>query len=157
MTAAKPSGLICMNAITSSKPQISWVMGRKSDWKKPVGKKKVVQEKEIITWNTSQSQISTVDNNTFSLLVEKEGKATGICGQADTEAKSWNVIKKRAFGGNAANLFQVQGEHMILTDVTEGNYAEYDSEGKVTRKFGYGSPVDAVVKLTLEDMCFYGI
>lgn len=157
MTAAKPSGLICMNAITSSNPQISWVMGRKSDWKKLVGKKKIVQDKEIITWNTSQSQISTVDNNTFSLLVEKEGKATGICGQADTKVKSWKVLMKRAFGGNTANLFQVQGEHMILTDVTEGNYAEYDSEGKVTRKFGYGSPVDSVVKLTLEDMCFYGI
>ena len=157
VTAAKPSGLICMNAITSDNPKIFYVMGKKSDWKKKVGKKYVVEDKEIMTWNTSHSQISSMDNNIFSLLVEKDGKATGICVQTDNKKKKSKVLQKQVLGGNVANRLQIQEEHMILTDVAEGNFAEYDNEGKVTRKFSYGSSLEHVVKLTLEDMCFYGI
>ena len=156
LTASKPSGVIYMDGITSAKPKISYVMGKKSDWKKVVNKKKVAEDKEIVTWNTSQSQITSVDNSSFSLLVGKEGKVTGICGQVDEKKKEFKMLMTLNFEGTTANLLQVQGEHMILTDVAAGNYAEYDEEGKVTRKFSYGSPLDSVVKMTLVDMCFYG-
>lgn len=157
VTAAKPSGLIYVASITSAKPKIGFVMGKKADWNKKVSKKKIVEEKEAVTWNTAQSQICSVEDGTFSLLVGKGGKSTGICVQLNTEKKGLKAVMSQKFDGSTANSVQVQGEHMILTDVKAGIYSEYDRKGKVTRKFSFGSPLDSVVKLTLEDMCFYGI
>lgn len=156
-TSEKPSGVICLDAITSARPKLLYVMGRKADWKKKAGKKKIVEDKEVATWDTRNSWITSVSEHRFSLLVDKKGKATGMYGQADAKKKKWNTLVKQEFGGNTANGIQVQDEHMILTDIAEGNFAEYDAEGKVTRMFRYGSPVTAVVKLTLEGICFYGI
>lgn len=149
--------MIYMDAITSAEPKISFVMGKRADWKKKLGKKKIAEEKEAVTWDTAASQISSAGDGTYSLLVKKKGQATGVCVQLNPEKRGLNVVMSSKFGGNAVNLLQVQGEHMILTDVQEGNFAEYDRKGKVTRKFSYGSPVDSVVKLTLAGMCFYGM
>lgn len=157
LTAAKPSGILYMDAITSAEPKISFVMGKRADWKKKLGKKKIAEEKEVMTWETATSQISLTEDGTYSLLVRKQGQATGVCVQLDSKKRGLNVVMTSKFGGNAANTVQVQGEHMILTDMQAGNFAEYDRKGKVTRKFSYGSPVDSVVKLTLSGMCFYGM
>ena len=110
-----------------------------------------------MTWDTAASQISLTEDGTYSLLVRKQGQATGVCVQLDSKKRGLKVVMTSKFGGNVANRLQVQGEHMILTDVQAGNFAEYDRKGKVTRKFSYGSPVDSVVKLTLAGMCFYGM
>lgn len=157
VTAVKPSGLVYMKALTGASPKISYVMGKKSAWKGIVKKKRVVEDKEVVTWNTSQSQITSVDSSSFYLLAGRNGKASGLYGQTDDKKKEFRMLMSRDFEGNTANLVQVQGEHMLLTDVTAGNYAEYDKEGRVTRKFTYGAPLDSVIKMTLEDMCFYGV
>lgn len=157
LTAAKPSGVVYMDGITSANPKVSYVLGKKSAWKGVINKKKVTEDKEVVTWDTSHSQITSVDSSSFSLLVGRGGKATGFHGQVDGKKREFKMLMNLDFEGTTAYVLQAQGEHMILTDVQAGNYAEYDKDGKVTRKFSYGSPLDSVVKMTLEDMCFYGV
>lgn len=157
LTAAKPSGIICMDGLTSSNPKISYVMGTKSDWKKLVGKKKVSEDKEVCIWNTSQAKIFSGDNNTFSLLVGKKGKPTGLNVQMDNKKKSCKVLYTQNMTGTLSNHVQLQGDHMILVNTEEGVFEEHDSLGKITRKFQFGSAVEDVVKVTLDGMCFYGV
>lgn len=157
LTASDPSGVICLDAITSTRPRILFVMGQKSQWNKKINKKKVLQDKEAASWDTQDSQLASVTEDTVSLLVGKKGKAAALYGKMDTKKKKWNTLTVREVGGSTANTIQIRRDHLILTDMVEGNFAEYDADGKVTRLFHYGSPVEAVVKLTLGGMCFYGI
>lgn len=157
LTSVNPSGLIYMDALAGIKPEILCVFGKKSEWKKIVGKKKVVEDKEVVKWNTEKARISSVDETNVSLLVKRDGKATGVCARMDVKKRQLKILSRQMLGGSEANHLQVVGDHMILTDIANGNYAEFDKEGKVTRKFSYGSPVTSVEKLTLEDVCFYGM
>lgn len=149
------SGIACVDGITSKHPRISFVLGRKAEWKKYVAKKKIQQDKEVCCWDTKQSRLSSGENNTLYLMVEKRGKPMGVQIQVDLKKKNCKVVMKQNFEGKPSNHVQVQGDHMILVDQEKGMYAEYDSLGKVTRKFRFGVPVEEVVKVTLAGMCFY--
>lgn len=159
LTAASPSGIIWMDAITSASPKISFVFGKKAAWKKIVGKKKVVEDKNAAAWDTSQSFLipEEEDSTKQSMLVLKEGKTTAVQWQADIAKKQANVSFSCETGGGSRDLIQVQGEHYVQGDLAQGNYAEMDRKKKVIRQFSFGAPIDSVMKLTLQGMSFYGI
>lgn len=157
LTAAKPWGIVCLDGITSSHPRISYAMGKKADWKKLLGKKKLSQDKEVCSWNTSQSRFSANSNQTYTLLVEKKGQATGLNVQFDKKKKSCKILYTQNMAGKLSNHVQLQGDHMILVNTEEGVFEEHDNLGKVTRKFRFGNGVEGVQKITLDGMCFYGL
>lgn len=158
LTASQPSGLICLDAVTSARPKISFVLGKKSIWKKIVGSK-VVEDQEAAAWDLKTSLLmpSEEDSTIQSMLVSKKGTVTGVEWQMDAGNKAASVKHSWELGGSAGDLFQIQGEHFIRTDVSNGQYAEYGKSGKQIRHFSYGAPLTSVVKLTLAGMCFYGI
>lgn len=159
MTGIAPSGIIVMDAITSSHPKISYVLGKKSAWKKKVAKKKIVEDKEVVMWDTRQSLLNASDSGSgeYSMTVVKQGKVSAVSWTLDKKKKEVKLSYCYPFGGNAANPSQIKGDNMIYTDITSGVFEEFDKEGKGIRKISLGSSVDAVVKVTLGNMCFYGI
>lgn len=159
LTASGPSGIVCMDAITSATPKISFVMGNKAAWKKIVSGKKVVEDKDAAAWDTSQSMLLPVEEDATqqSMLVVKEGKATAIKWQTDFANKKTNVLFSSEAGDGAGNLIQVQGEHYVQGNLAQGNFAEMDQKKKVIRQFSFGTPIDSVMKLTLQGINFYGI
>lgn len=158
LTASKPFGLIYLDAVTSARPKISFILGKKSAWKKIYGSK-VVEDQEVAAWDTGSSILfpSEVDISRQSMLVSKNGSATGIEWQIDTGKKAARVKLSWELGGSTNDLVQVQGEHFIRTNVSQGQYVEYDKGGKMIRQFSYGAPLNSVIKMTLGGMCFYGI
>ena len=159
MTGVAPSGIIVMDAITSSRPKISYVLGKKSAWKKKVSKKKIAEDKEVVMWNTKQSLWNTAGEGVdeHAMTVVRQGKVTSVSWTLDKKKKKVKLNHRFPFGGNAGNQSQIQGEHMIYANITRGVFDEVDKDGKGVRKITLGRSVDAVVKLTLGDMCFYGI
>lgn len=159
LIAASPSGVVCMDAITSASPKISFVFGKKAAWKKIVSKKKVVEDKNIAAWDTSQSILIPDEGDAAkqSMHVLKEGKTTAVNWQADIGKKQTSVTFSSETGGSSRDLIQVQGEHYVQGDPPQGNYAEMDKKKKVIRQFSFGAPIDSVMKLTLEGISFYGI
>lgn len=159
LVAAKPSGVVCMDAITSASPKISFVFGKKAAWKKIVSKKKIVEDKNIAAWDTSQSILipEEGDSTKQSMLVLKEGKTTAVNWQADIQKKQTSVTFSSEVNGRSRDLIQVQGEHYVQGDLPQGNFAEMDKKKKVIRQFSFGAPIDSVMKLTLQGISFYGI
>lgn len=157
-TASQPSGLLTLDGVTSARPKISFILGKKSAWKKIAGSK-AVEDPEAATWNTKTSVLisSEEDTSRQSMLVVKNGTAAGVDWQLDAGKKAVRVKHSWELGGSTKDLFQVQGEHFIRTDVSNGQYAEYGRSGKMIRQFSYGAPLDSVIKMTLGGMCFYGI
>lgn len=158
LTASKPSGVIYLDAITSARPKMDFILGKKSAWKKIYGSK-LVEDSEVTTWDTKTSFLvsSEADISRYSMLVSKNGTATGIEWQIDSGKKEARVKLSWELGGSTNDLVQVQGEHFIRTNVSQGQFAEYDKNGKLIRQFSYGAPLNSVIKLTLGGMCFYGI
>ena len=159
LTAAGPSGLIMMDAITSAKPKISYVLGKKSAWKKNVGRKKVVEDEEVVTWDTSHSVLVPSEENAGrqSMLVKKKGKMEAVEWDVDFAKKKVNVTLSGETEASAANCLQVKNTRFIVTDPAQGTISEMSRDARVIRQFSYGKPLDSVMKLTLGGMCFYGI
>lgn len=159
LIASKPSGILYMDAITSAGPKIASVFGKKSDWKKHISKKKIVEDKKNGVWNVQQSFLlpSEEDADRQSMLVEKQGKATALEWQTDFKGKKANTIFSCETNSGIRDLIQIQGEHYIQSDLPNGNFAEMDKKNKVIRQFSYGAPLDSVMKLSLQGMSFYGI
>lgn len=159
LIAANPPGIIYMDAITSAEPKIANVLGKKSDWKKIINKKKVITDKKAGVWNTTQSVIVPSEENTDrqSMLVEKDGKPTALEWQTDFKGKKANVIFSCETAGGVKGPVQIQGEHYIQSDLSNGNFSEMDKKNKVIRQFSYGAPLDAVIKYALGGMSFYGV
>lgn len=157
VTTAKPSGLIVMDGLTSSRPRIAYVLGTKNDWRK-IAKGKVIEDKEGMTWDTRQSILETSDEDArYTATIMKQKQATAVSWNMDATKKRIQIRYRYPFGGSAGSRAQLCDGHMIYTAVTEGTWDEYDKEGKSIREISYGEPVDAVIKRTLGQMCFYGI
>lgn len=159
LTTTSPNGVVVMNAITSANPEVSYVLGSKKAWKGKMAKKKIKEDDEVTLWNTGQSLLnaSVTDSAMWSLMTVRQGKVTSLSWTLNNANKEIKVNYRFPFGGNAANQSQMQGDHTIYTDVAGGIFQEYDKDGKGIRKMSFGKPVDAVVKATLGDMCFFGI
>lgn len=158
MTAAKPSGILVMDGLTSSRPRISYVLGTKKDWKKII-KGKVVEDKEGKTWNTRQALLesSEEEDARYTATIIKQKQVTALSWNMDDAQKRVQIRYRYPFGGSAGNRAQLCDGHMIYVTVTEGTWNEYDKEGKSIREISYSGSVDAVIKRTLSPMCFYGI
>lgn len=159
LTAGGPSGLIMMDAITSAKPKISSVLGKKSAWKKVVSRKKLVKDEEVVTWDTSHSILIPAEENAErqSMLVVKKGKTTAVEWTPDLSKKKINVSLSGEMDCSAKSGMQIQKNHFILVDSAKGLFSERTKDNRVIRQFSFGKPLDSVLKLTLGGMCFYGI
>lgn len=159
ITSVGPSGLIMMDAITSAKPKISFVLGKKSAWKKVVSRKKVVEDEEVVTWDTSHSVLIPSEENAGrqSMLVGKKGKMEAVEWDVDFAKKKANVAISGETDAVAGSLMQVKNTHFIVIDPAKGSFSEMSKDDRVIRQFSFGKPLDSVMKLTLGGMCFYGI
>lgn len=164
---SSPAGVIRFTDVMSRIPKIDYILGKKKTWKTVFSKKKalkkVKEDKQVCKWNTSSALLNLLDersdgtNDEISAYVLQNGKGTGVWFRVDDRTKKTEIEKAMPFGGNADSSFQIYGNHYIVTDRQKGSYEEYDEEGKVTRRFSYGKAVSNVVKLSLQDLCFFAL
>ncbi len=159
LTGIHPSGLIYMDAITSTNPEISFVLAQKTAWKKYTKKKKIKEDSDASSWNTSRSVLVSSEENAGrqSMLVNQKGKSVAVEWQSDVAGKKVNLTLSSELGNTADYWLQAVGMHFLQCDRANGNFAEVARDNRVIRQFSMGMPVDAVVKLTLNGMSFYGI
>ncbi len=159
VTGIRPSGLIYMDAITSTNPKISFVLGKKASWKKIIKKKIVKEDSEAASWDTAQSVLVPSEENAGrqAMLVKQKGTSVAVEWQTDVAGKKVNLTLNSELGNTANYWLQAKGTHFIQCDRANGSFVEMAQDGRLIRQFSFGMPVDAVNKLTLHGMCFYGI
>ena len=156
-----PQGIMRIDALTSKNPQVNVVYGKKKDWKKTAWKKKVVQDEQVLRWNLANVRmnigpaISQGVDSMASYIVD-EGTGTGLWFTMDNDNKKISVEHSFPVNEEGRCDCQAYDSHVIISNLTKGNFAEYDQLGKVTRSFSFGQELDAITKLSLNDMCFYG-
>lgn len=162
----KPEGIIKLDALTGKTPRISFVLGKKGDWKKVAKKnktykKKVAEDPAVVQWSTAGiilnrgNVMKSGSDNLFSTYLAENGKGTGIQFSVDEEKKSVKIEQSFPTGEGGSCSCQAYGNHTLIMNLGNGVYSEYDKEGKVTKSFTVGQPLSGVTKLSLNDMCFY--
>ncbi len=156
VVSAKPSGIIVMDAITGVRPVISYVHGRKSAWKKIVSPKKVINEGEAATWDTSESVLISSENNSAeqAMFVRVKGKGKRVAWENEFTKKKVKMTFSGEVDADTGDRLQVKEGRSIVTDPSGGVIKEETGDGRVICQFSFGQPVDSVVKLTLDGMCF---
>lgn len=159
---SKPMGIVKIEALTGQTPKVSMVLGKKSAWKKTSWKKKVVEDENVVRWNMADSTLNLLPgqsdgmNDHITAYLSDNGKGTGIQFIVDGKGKSVRVLHSFPVGQGGKCGCENYDGHFLITNCDRGVYEEYDGTGKVTRQFSAGQPVDAVTKLSLNGMCFYG-
>ena len=161
LACQNPRGLVKLDALTGKKPFVSFILGRKNDWKKAGWKKKAAEDKTALRWDLAAATLNLVEGRPegkagISAYVADNGKGTGLSFAVDEKKKTVEVKNSFPVGKGGACGCQVFGRHFVISSLSGGNYEEYDREGNVTRQFSLGSPMTGVVKLSLNGMCFYG-
>ncbi len=162
VSCQKPSGLVKLSAITGKSPGVSFVLGQKKAWGKTPLKKKVKEDKAASRYDMAQTTLflqedssnGTIDK--IAAYVKEQGKGAGVLFSVDGKKKETQAEENLPIHYPGFCLAKDYGNHMILSVLGAGTYAEYDKQGEVTRQFSFGAPLSAVTKLVLNDMCFYG-
>lgn len=158
---SSPSGIVKLEALTSERPKVSFVLGKSEDWKNTKWKKKAAEDSVVSRWNLSGALLYTdergssdgSDSVTSYVLDNKKG--TGVQFTIDSGEKTVKVVHSFPLGESGRNTCEAYEGHYILTNREQGEYAEYDVGGLVTRRFRYGKKLDGVTKVSLEGICFY--
>lgn len=167
IACSDPKGIIKIEALTSQAPRVALILGKKSDWKKIPSaknswKEKVTKDTDPANWDTSLAVLNLVEGrsdgvtDTISAYLRSQGKGTGVVFTVDGKNKSTKMDHSFPTGGSGKNGCEVYEDHFLISDFDKGTFAEYDERGKVTREYTAGTPLSAVYKLSLNDMCFYG-
>ncbi len=166
IACASPGGLIRMDAITGMSPRVSYVFGRKKDWKKYNKKKtglknKIVEEKSVVRWNLADStlvldeQVSNGSTDKIYTYLLDNGKGTGMSFRIDSKNKSVEPLDTLPEGKSGKSSCIAYGRHFIIGNNPTGVYEEYDKQGNVVKQFSFGKEFDSMTKLSLNSMCFY--
>ena len=154
-----PQGIMRIDALTSQTPQVNVVYGKKKDWKKTAWKKKVVPDEQVVCWDLSGVKLNLLtageQTNSMAAYVSDKGTGTGLWFTMDNDNKKISVEHSFPVNEEGRCDCQAYDSHVIISNLTKGNFAEYDQLGKVTRSFSFGLELDAITKLSLNDMCFY--
>lgn len=163
VSATAPMGLVRMDALTGQMPKISFVLGKKDDWKKVgVKKKLVIEEETAVQWKMTESVLNLVDyesdgnyDSICTYLFDKQG---GTAIQFTVDGKKGTVTEENNFPTNkeGKSLSQCYSEHFLIAELEEGLFGEYDRSGRLTKQFTYPEKVDGVVKASLNQLCFLG-
>jgi len=155
-----PQGIMRIDALTSQTPQVNVIYGKKKDWKKTAWKKTVVPDDNVLRWNLDGVKLNLCSDgsqgaDSMAAYASDEGTGTGLWFNINKDEKKIKV--DHSFPVNEAGKCDCQAydSHVIISNLTKGKFTEYDQLGKVTRSFSYGQELDAVTKLSLNDMCFY--
>ena len=162
----KPKGIVRVEALASNRPQIAYVLGDKDAWKSlvkknPELKKKVKKEKTVLQWDTSGAVLhmteESADGNSdmLSTYLPVRGKGCGLGFILDSKEKKISEKSNFPTGQSGRMDGFSYGPHFLITELDRGIYTEYDKDGKVTKEFSLGQPLDGMEKLTLNQMCFY--
>ncbi len=167
IACSAPEGIIKLEALTSQAPRVALILGKKNDWKKIPSaknswKKKVTKDKDPANWDLKSSLLTLVQdrsNGTADMLstyLFNKEKGTGVVFTVDGKNKSTAVNHSFPTGQSGRCGCEVYEDHFLISNFDRGVFAEYDDRGKVTKEFSAGKAVDAVTKLSLNGMCFYG-
>lgn len=162
IAGAKPSGVLKVTAVTGRSPKVAFVLGKKQAWNKTSLKKKVVEDKEVLRWNTSGAVLNLEDglsdgtSDRIATYLQNNGRGAGISFTVDGKKKAVAVRDSFPVGKGGFCGCQHYEENYIISANDAGIYEEYDREGKVTKQFSLGKTVENVTKLSLNGMCFYG-
>ncbi|MCR5691240.1 MAG: aryl-sulfate sulfotransferase N-terminal domain-containing protein [Eubacterium sp.] len=157
LAVTKPDGILRLDAITSKKPKVSYVFGPKKDWQKATGWKKKIWENDTISkWNLSGSKLNLESDGSLATYVMNKGTGTGVSFCINAKKKKAEKLETFPVGETGNCTCEKKLGHYIISNGNAGWYGEYDKAGKVTTEYTYGREIDAVFKLTLDGMCFYG-
>lgn len=161
VSCAKPYGILKVAAITGKSPKISFVLGQKKAWKKTPLKKKVKEDKAVLRWNLSGAMLWLIEEQSdgtsdrLTTYLMNNGRGTGFGFLIDGKKKAVTVKDSLPVGKGGTCGCQYYEGHYVISSHNTGTYEEYDKEGKVTRQFSLGKPMQGVTKLSLAGMCFY--
>ena len=162
----KPAGIMKMEALASTRPSVSFILGKKADWKAIAKndkryKKKVKEDDTVIHWDTAGAVLNSKEADSsgtktaMSTYLVDHNKGTGMLFTVDSKEKKVEVATKLPTNqGEYAGGYALV-KHFVLSDMNSGIYTEYDEEGKVVKKFSLGQGMTGIAKMTLNQMCFY--
>lgn len=162
VACGKPLGILKVEAVTGRNPKVPFVFGKKQAWKKTSLKKKVVEDKEVLRWNTAGAVLNLIEemsdgtNDRIATYLPNNGRGTGISFAVDGKKKAVGIRDSLPVGKGGRCGCQYYDEHYVISANDAGIYEEYDKAGKVTKQFSLGKSVESIVKLSLNGMCFYG-
>jgi hypothetical protein len=167
VACSKPDGIMKLEALTGNKPQVSYILGKKSNWKKIIKKnkklkKKVAEDDTAVHWGTSKTILNLVEDSSdgtkdvLTAYLTEKGKGTGMRFTIDGSEKKITVNQSFPTGETGKNLALTYGNHFLTANLGKGTFTEYDAEGKTVKEYAFGSSVSGMTKLSLNDMCFYG-
>ncbi len=153
ISASKPNGLIHLTGITSKDPTMDAVYGKQADWKNVISKKKIKWNKETKTWKFGESLLH---GNEDEMAVFFTGKAQIVAAKFKVNAKKKELqISQDREWQESMDEGSMIGNNLIFVSKAKGEYVEYDTDTRKIQKFVAGSPLQAVEKLTLNDVCFF--
>lgn len=153
ISASKPNGLIHLTGITSTEPTMDVVYGKKADWKPYISKKKVKANKETFDWKFGDSLLHG-DKDEMTVFFMRNTQIVSAKFKVDVKKKELQISQDREWQESMDEGAMING-NMILVSRAKGEYVEYDTESRKIQKFAAGSPLQAVEKLTLNDVCFF--
>lgn len=154
---ASPAGLMKLNSIASMRTSVSYILGKKSEWKKFGYKKKLTKDVTVSRWDTANSYlVSDETKGNYSIYVQDQGTGTALSFTIDEKEKKVSVTDTFPVAQKGNGRSEKEGEHYLISNGSTGIFSEYDQKGRITTKFSYGGTFDSVTKLTFDRMCFYG-
>ena len=166
VACSSPGGIMKLEAVTSARPEISYVLGKKADWKKITKKdkslkKKIIEEETAVRWDVSgavlnlNDQVSDGKTDTISTYLVEKDKGTGIDFSIQGKENKVSVNISLPTGQSSACSGQTYGDHFVITDLGAGSVTEYDEDGKTVKTYSMGHSLEGMTKMTLNGMCFY--
>lgn len=156
LLTAKPSGLVKLDNIASKSPKLAFVYGKASSWKNIVKKKKISKDKIDDGWDFSNSLLNTTSSITdLTTYLFDKGKGKVVNLSVDEKKKTLKENEKLELKVPGLCTCQKYKGHYIFLREGDGNFKEYDVTGDFVKQYSYGLAVSNVVKMDLNNMCFY--
>ena len=93
--------------------------------------------------------------NQLSAYVHDLNKGTGVQFSVSDTDKKASQLQNLPVGNTDKSDAFMYGEHMIITNLAKGQYAEYDAKGRAVTEFSFEESLQAVCKLKFENIYFW--